>query len=181
MSDALPELPAGRWVLDPVHSEIAFTVRHLMVSKVRGQFTGFEGELRVGASPLESSVEVSIDLNTITTRNEQRDAHIRSADFFDVEKFPTMTYRSERVERDGDGFTLPGELTLRNITKRIDLRFEFNGVIDGLGSTRAGFTAAGQLDRRDFGVDINMPLDGGGVVVSDHIQILIEIEAVYEG
>ena len=112
---------AGTWTIDPVHSEVGFSVRHMMVSKVRGRFTTFSGQIVTGENPLDSSVTAEIDLASIVTGSEQRDAHIRSADFFDVETYPTMTYRSTGVREDGDDYVLDGELTLKGVTKNVPL------------------------------------------------------------
>ncbi len=119
---AIPGYTAGTWTIDPVHSEVGFTVRHMMVSKVRGRFTSFSGEIVTGADPLDSSVTAEIALDSIVTGQEQRDAHIRSADFFDVENHPTMTYRSTGVRAHGDGYVVDGELTLKGVTKDVPLR-----------------------------------------------------------
>jgi len=181
IAPAIPGLVVGTWTIDPSHSEVSFSVRHLMVSKVRGTFTTFEGAITVGENPLDSAVEVSIDLNSIDTRDVNRDTHLRSADFFEVEKFPTMNYRSTGVRVEGDRFALDGELSLHGVTKPVSLALEFNGVAgDPWGGTRAGFSAQTEISRNDFGVDISMPLDGGGVVVGDKIKVYLEVEAVLQ-
>jgi polyisoprenoid-binding protein YceI len=175
------ELVAGHWTIDPSHSEIGFTVRHLMVSKVRGAFTGFNGTVTSADDPLASSVETTIDMASVETRDASRDAHLRSADFFDIEKYPTMTFSSTGVRADGDHYVVDGELTLHGVTRPVALALEFNGVsIDPWGGTRAGFSATTEINRRDFGIDIAMPLDGGGVVVGDKVKIQLEIEAVLQ-
>jgi polyisoprenoid-binding protein YceI len=175
----IPGYTAGTWTIDPVHSEVGFTVRHMMVSKVRGRFTAFSGEIVTGADPLESSVSAEIALHSIVTGQEQRDAHIRSADFFDVENHPTMTYRSTGLRQGGDGYIVDGQLTLRGVTKDIPLALELNGFgPDPYGGTRAGFTATAEISRGDFGVSYNAAIEGGGVVVSDKVTIQLEIEAV---
>ena len=139
---AIPGYTAGTWTIDPVHSEVGFTVRHMMVSKVRGRFTSFSGEIVTGADPLGSSVTAEIALDSIVTGQEQRDAHIRSADFFDVENHPTMTYRSTGVRAHGDGYVVDGELTLKGVTKDVPLAQELNGFGPHTnGGTRAGITA----------------------------------------
>jgi len=174
-------LVAGTWTIDPTHSEVSFSVRHLMVSKVRGTFTKFAGTITVAKESLASSVEVTVDLSSIDTRDEQRDAHLRSADFFEIETHPTMTYRSTGVEADGDQYIVQGELTLHGVTKAVPLTVEFNGVSrDPWGGTRAGFSAQTELSRNDFGIDMSMPLDGGGVVVGDKIKVFLEVEAVLQ-
>ena len=175
----IPGYTAGTWTIDPVHSEVGFTVRHMMVSKVRGRFTNFSGEIVTGADPLGSSVNAEIALDSIVTGQEQRDAHIRSADFFDVENHPTMTYRSTGVRPDGDDYIVDGQLTLKGVTKDVPLALELNGFgPDAYGGTRAGFTATAEINRSDFGVNWNAAIEGGGVVVSDKVTIQLEIEAV---
>jgi polyisoprenoid-binding protein YceI len=170
---------AGTWNIDPVHSEIGFSARHMMVSKVRGRFTKFSGQLVTGEDPLASTVSAEIDLASITTGNDQRDDHIRSADFFEVENYPTMTYRSTGIRVDGDDYVLDGELTLKDVTKSVPLTLELNGFgPDPYGGTRAGFTATGEINRKDFNVNFNAPMQNGGVVVSDKIGLHLEIEAV---
>jgi polyisoprenoid-binding protein YceI len=180
-AETIPGYAAGSWVIDPVHSEVGFSVRHMMVSKVRGRFTNFSGRLVTGADPLDSSVTAKIDLTSIETGNAQRDAHIRSADFFEVETYPTMTYRSTGLRRDADGYIVDGQLTLKDVTKDVPLRLELNGFgPDAYGGTRAGFTATTEINRRDFGVNFNAALETGGAVVADRVTIQLEIEAVLE-
>jgi polyisoprenoid-binding protein YceI len=177
----IPGYVAGTWQIDPVHSEVGFVARHMMVSKVRGRFTQFSGEFVTAADPLQSSVTATIDLTSIQTGNEQRDQHIRSADFFEVDKYQTMTYRSTGLRAEGDHYVLDGELTLKDVTKEVPLTLELNGFgPDPFGGTRAGFTATGELNRRDFGVNFNAPMETGGVVVSDKITLQLEIEAVLQ-
>ncbi|MHB1614346.1 MAG: YceI family protein [Actinomycetes bacterium] len=177
----IPGYVAGTWTMDPVHSDISFTVRHMMVSKVRGRFTTATATIVTAANPLESSVTAQIDLGSIDTRNEQRDGHIRSADFFEVEKYPAMTYRSTGVRADGGGFVVSGELSLHGVTRPVDLAVEVNGfTADPYGGTRAGFSATTKIRRSDFGITITMPMDGGGVVVGDEITVSLEIEAVLD-
>jgi len=126
-----------------------------------------------------SSVTATVDMNSIDTRDDNRDAHLRSADFFHIENYPTMTYRSTSVRPEGDNYVVDGELTLHGVTRPVQLNLEFNGTsADPWGGTRAGFSAETEINRRDFGVDITMPLDGGGVVVSDKVKVLLEIEAI---
>ena len=175
----LPGYVAGTWDIDPVHSEVGFTARHMMVSKVRGRFTQFSGELVTAPDLRQSSVTATIELTSIQTGNEQRDQHIRSADFFEVDKYKTMTYRSTGLRAAGDHYVLDGELTLKDVTKEVPLTLELNGFgPDPFGGTRAGFTATGEINRRDFGVNFSAPMETGGVVVSDKIALQLEIEAV---
>ena len=176
----VPGYIAGTWKLDPVHSDVSFTVRHLMVSKVRGRFRSFDAQVVTAENPLQSSVTATIDLTSIDTDNPDRDAHIRSADFFEVETYQTMTYKSTGVREDGDGFVVDGDLTLHGVTRPVPLHLEINGfqAKTPFGDTRAGFSATTEIGRGDFGIEFNMPLDGGGVVVGERIQVSIEIEAI---
>ena len=177
----IPGYVAGTWSIDPVHSDVGFTARHMMVSKVRGKFRTFSGQLVTGDNPLDSSVTAEIDLSSIDTGSEQRDAHIRSADFFEVETYPTMTYRSTGVRQDGDVYILDGDLTLKGVTKQVELALELNGFgPDAYGGYRAGFSAKAEIDRKDFNVNFHATLETGGLVVSDKVTISLEIEAVLD-
>ena len=175
----VPGYVAGTWRIDPGHSDVAFTVRHVMVSKVRGHFRRFEGELVLAPDPLASSVTATIDLASIDTNNPQRDDDLRSANFFEIDQYPTMTYRSTTVRHSEDGFDVNGELTLHGVTRPVTLALDVNGFTrDPYGGTRAGFSATTELDRGDFGISTNIAMDGGAVVIGDRIQVFIEIEAV---
>src|SRR3954471_3929625 len=179
LESGLPGYVSGTWTIDPVHSEVGFSVRHMMVSKVRGKFTTFTGEIVTSDNPLASSATAEIDLSSIDTGNQQRDDHVRSADFFDVANTPTMTYRSSGIRPEGDGYVVDGELTLRGVTREVPLQLELNGFgPDAYGGVRAGFTATGEINRRDFGVNWSAALETGGVVVSDKVTLHLEIEAV---
>lgn len=174
-----PEIPAGTWTIDPAHSEVGFSVRHLMVSKVRGTFDTFTGTITIAEDPAQSSVTAEVDMTSINTRDETRDGHLRTADFFDVEAHPKMTFTSTSVAPDGSDYKVTGDLTLKGVTKPVELSLEFNGTSsDPWGGTRAGLSAETEINRGDFGVDISMPLDGGGVVVGDKVKVALEIEAV---
>jgi polyisoprenoid-binding protein YceI len=180
-AETIPGYVAGTWTIDPLHSEVGFSVRHMMVSKVRGKFTKFSGDLVTAENPLASSVNAEIDLSSIDTGAEQRDGHLRSPDFFDTENHPAMTYRSTGIRAKGDGYVLDGELTLKGVTKNVPLTLELNGFgPDPYGGTRAGFTATGEINRQDFGVTWNAAMEHGGVVVSDKVNIHLEIEAVLQ-
>src|SRR4051812_45844883 len=175
----IPGYVAGTWDIDAAHSTVGFAVRHMMVSKVRGYFREFSGELVTAENPEQSSVTAAIELASIDTRQEQRDAHIRSADFFDVENHPTMTFRSTAVRAEGADWFVDGELTLKGNTRPVTLALELNGFgPDAYGGHRAGFSAKTEINRNEFGVDIKMPMDGGGVVVGDKVTVELEIEAV---
>ena len=173
-TDFSTDIVAGTWAIDPSHSEVGFTVRHLM-SKVRGQFTAFEGTLTTGTSLEETRADATIDLNSVNTRDEQRDGHLRSADFFDTENSGPMTFTSTSF----DGTTVVGDLTLKGVTKSVELDAEFLGAgQDPWGGQRLGFEATGEISRKDFGVDFNVPLDGGKVLVGDKVNIHLAVEAV---
>jgi polyisoprenoid-binding protein YceI len=175
----IPGYVAGTWNIDPVHSHVSFSVRHMMVSKVRGQFQQFSGQIVTAVDPLDSSVTAEVDLTSIDTGNPQRDDHIRSADFFEVETYKTMTFRSTGLRAKGDEHVLEGELSLHGVTRPLSLSLEVHGfATDPWGGTRVGFSATGVINRKDFGISIDMPMDGGGVVVGDKIQVELEIEAV---
>lgn len=169
----------GTWTIDPAHSEVGFSVRHMMVSKVRGRFTGVDGTIVTAADPLSSTATATIDLSTIDTGNEQRDGHLRSSDFFSVEEHPQMTWRSTGIHQQGDRYVIDGELTLRGVTKPVALTVEISGFApDAYGGTRCGFSATGEIDRNDFGVSWNTAIEAGGVVVGDKVTLQLEVEAV---
>jgi polyisoprenoid-binding protein YceI len=168
---------AGTWTIDPSHSEIGFTARHLM-SKVRGLFEKFEGQVVTGDQP---SARATIDLNSINTRDENRDAHLRSGDFFDVENTGAMTFRSTRVEQGGKGLLVTGDLTIKGVTKPVTLDVEYLGSeTDPWGGTRAGFEGTTQISRKEWGVDFNIPMDGGRLLVGDKIDITVAVQAVLQ-
>ncbi|WP_016884570.1 MULTISPECIES: YceI family protein [unclassified Rhodococcus (in: high G+C Gram-positive bacteria)] len=173
----LPDLTAGTWAIDTVHSTVGFSVRHLMVSKVRGTFNDFTGAITV-AEDGTAAVTAEIQVASIDTKNTDRDAHIKSADFFDAEQYPTATFTSTAVRAKGDDYVVEGEFTLHGVTRPVELALEFNGVNPGMGNGPvAGFEATTVLNRKDFGITIDMPLEGGGAVVGDKITITLEIEA----
>ena len=178
---AIPRYVAGTWDIDAAHSDVSFSVRHMMISMVRGRFNGVSGRLVTGADVLDSSVTAEIDVNSFDTGNAQRDEHVRSADFLHAGDFPTMTYRSTEVRRDGDNLVVDGELTLRGITRQVSLAVQLTGFgLDPYGGTRIGLSATTKINRKDFGIDTELPLDGGGVVIGDTVQISLDIEAVLQ-
>jgi len=177
----LPGYVAGTWTIDPVHSEVSFTVRHMMVSKVRGRFDKFEGTITTAPDPLKSGVTATVDLGSVNTGNETRDNHIRSEDFFHTEKHPTMTFRSTGIRPDGGEFLLDGDLTLRGVTRPVTFRLEVNGFgPDPYGGTRAGFSATAEINRNEWNVSYNGPIPGAGtgMVLSDKVTINLEIEGI---
>jgi polyisoprenoid-binding protein YceI len=172
-------LPTGTWNIDASHSSIEFSVRHLMISKVKGSFKTFSGSVTIPEDPFQASVHVAIDPTSIDTGDANRDNHLRSADFFEVEKYPEAEYVSSSVRPQGDGYLVDGELSLHGVTRPVTLDLEFNGTGgDPWGNTRAGFTASAEINRRDFGIDITMPMETGGVVVGDKVKLTIEVELV---
>jgi polyisoprenoid-binding protein YceI len=186
MTETAVEIPgyvAGTWTIDPVHSEVSFVIRHMMVSKVRGRFDKFEGTITTAEDPLQSAVTATIDLSSVNTGHPDRDNHIRSADFFEVESHPTMTFQSTGLRPEGDHYLLDGDLTIRGNTRPVTLRLEFNGIgPDAYGGTRVGFSAAGEINRNDFGVSFNGPIPGAanGVILGEKVTIALEIEAVLD-
>ncbi|AOW91698.1 hypothetical protein BFN03_00680 [Rhodococcus sp. WMMA185] len=177
---ALPNLAAGTWAIDPTHSSVEFSVRHLMVSKVRGRFDEFSGAITV-AEDGTASVSAEIQIASIDTKHEGRDGHLKSPDYFDAEQFPTATFKSTGLRAKGDDYVVEGEFTLRGVTRTIELALEFNGVNPGMGhGAVAGFEATTVINRKDFGITVDMPLETGGAVVGDKITITLEIEAALQ-
>ncbi|MEV4674403.1 MULTISPECIES: YceI family protein [Actinomadura] len=185
MGAEVSDLEAGRWSIDPVHSEITFTIRHLMTT-VRGSFLDFGGEVVIGEDPLDSTARAEIRMGSIDTRSAERDEHVRSADFLDVQRHPVMMFTGTGIERATVGrrarsprYHLDGELTIKDVTRPVRLLTEFHGVgADPWGGTRAGFTATAAISRRDFGIEFNVPLQGDRVMLGDEITIGLEIQAV---
>ena len=172
----IPSLAAGTWAIDAAHSTIGFSVRHLMVSKVRGRFTDFSGSLVV-AEDGTASATAEIQVASLTTDNEQRDGHLKTADFFDAVQFPTASFKSTGFRVDGDQFVVVGDFTIRGVTKSVELEVEYLGTNPGMGhGPVAGFEAKTVVNRRDFGITIDMPLADGGAVVGDKITLTLEIE-----
>ncbi|MEO5680571.1 MAG: YceI family protein [Acidimicrobiales bacterium] len=173
---------AGTWSIDPSHSSVEFVVRHLVVSKVKGRFGTFAGTVSLDpAAPLAASVGATLQVASIDTGDAQRDTHLRSADFFDAETYPTITFRSTAVRQAGDDFDVDGDLTIRGVTKPVSLRLEYNGTSpDPWGGTRAGFSGETELNRRDFGLDFDVKLDTGGALVGEKIKIHLEVETILQ-
>lgn len=168
-------LPTGIWTIDPAHTDVAFVARHLMVTKVRGRFPSVTGTITVGDRNEDSEATVTVDMASITTGAPDRDAHLRSADFFDVENHPTMTFTSTSFTGD----TLTGNLTIKDVTKPVTFDVEFNGTqTDPWGGTRAGFEAETEVNRKDWDLTWNTPLEGGGVLVSDKVKLIIDVQLV---
>jgi polyisoprenoid-binding protein YceI len=169
------------WKIDPTHTHAEFGVRHLMISTVKGHFTDVAGTVVVeDGDPTTAQVDVTIGVASIDTRVEPRDQHLRSADFFDAERFPTITFRSTKVERVGDErYEVTGDLTIRDVTRPVTLDVEgLGGVRDPWGNERAGYTATARIDRKDFGLNWNQALETGGFVVGDEVKLGLEVELV---
>jgi polyisoprenoid-binding protein YceI len=172
------------WTIDPSHSLVEFGVKHMMFTTVKGRFTGVSGTITLDEENLaDSQVDVTIDAASVDTRDEKRDAHLRSADFFDVEQFPTITFVSTRVEPKGDDdLTVYGDLTIHGVTRPVALAATFNGRgVNPWGAEVAGYTATTRVNRKDFGLTWNVGLEAGGVLVGDEIKIAIEVEAARQG
>jgi polyisoprenoid-binding protein YceI len=180
---AVQSAPTGAktvWKLDPAHTLVEFSAKHLMISTVKGRIAGVEGSIVLDEKePSNSAVEVTLDAKTLDTRIEQRDQHLRSDDFLDVEKFPTITFKSTDIQGDEQNFKLTGDLTIRDITRPITLDVTYEGrTKDPWGGERVGFSATGKLDRRAYGLTWNVVLETGGLTVGNDIKIQIEIEAI---
>jgi polyisoprenoid-binding protein YceI len=168
------------WVLDPSHSVVEFTVKHMMIATVKGRFTTVEGTIEADPADLTTAQFTGqVPVATISTADAQRDAHLRSADFFDAENYPTLTFKSAKIERDGDGYKLVGDLTIRDVTKTVtwDLTYEGTGK-DPWGGERIAFSAETKIDRREYGLKWNAALEAGGVLVGDQVKIAVYLEAV---
>ena len=175
----LDSLTPGTWNVDPSHSGLNFTVKHLMVSKVRGRFASFSGTLEIAADPLKSSVTAQADVASITTGDSGRDDHLRSGDFFDAANFPTITFASTKIEADGDDYVLFADLTIKGVTKNVKFELEFEGVgKDPWGNTKAGFSAEAEINRKEWGLEWNAALETGGVLVCEKVKIQLDIQAV---
>ncbi|MBF6182848.1 Uncharacterized conserved protein [Nocardia otitidiscaviarum] len=181
MTASTTALTAGTWTIDAAHSTLGFAVRHLMVSKVRGRFTDFSGQLVIGEDGT-ASAEAEIRVDSVTTDNPQRDAHLRTADFFNAENFPLATFKSTGFRVNGEDFEVDGEFSIAGVTKPITLEVEFLGVNPGMGQGPvAGFEAKTVINRRDWGITIDMPLADGGAVIGDKITLTLGIEVVQQG
>jgi len=174
-----PVIPSGMWRLDDCYSELGFTVRHLMVSKIRGRFRSFQSTVIVAENPLLSSVEATIDVKSLDTGNGQRDAAVLSTEYLDAENHPQLTFRATEVRADGADYVLRGDLTVRAVTRPVELKVQYNGnVIDPFGKERIGFSVHGEINRKDFGISVDLPMDGGGVAVGEKIKLELDLEFV---
>ena len=185
MTSTRADTDVSTWSIDPAHSEVSFAVKHLMISTVKGHFSGVQGTITIHDSDASrSSAEVNIDTASIDTRSSDRDKHLRSADFFEVEKWPNITFRSRKVEgatgKEGQSFAVTGDLTIRDVTREVVLDATFEGRGHGMGSERAAFTATTKIDRRDFGLEWNQALEAGGVLVSNEVKITVAVQVAQQ-
>jgi polyisoprenoid-binding protein YceI len=178
---SMTDLAPGVWNVDPAHSNLSFTVKHLMISKVRGSFSVFSGTVTVPDDRLASTVEVSIDPSSINTGDEGRDGHLQTNDFFAVEEFPTWSFVSTGITAKGSDYVLTGDLSMRGVTKPVELSVEFEGVgTDPWGSTKAGFTAEGEINRKDWGIEYNAALETGGVLIGEKVKLQLDVQLAKE-
>lgn len=179
MLQNIPGYQPGTYDIDGSHSNVTFSVRHMMVAKVRGEIEGLEGTIVLGEKPEESSISATVDPTTINTKNADRDAHLRSNDFFATDEHPEWTFVSTGARVDGDDFYIDGDLQLRGVTKPVSLLVEFGGIgPDTFGNTRAGASARTRVKRSDFGINWNVAIETGGVMLSDDVDVEIEISAI---
>jgi polyisoprenoid-binding protein YceI len=177
------EYPAvGTYAIDASHTELGFAVRHMAVSKVRGRFSTFEGTIQIGEQPADSKASLTIEAGTVDTRDETRDAHLRTNDFFDVANYPTWTFVSTSIKPEGlTEFKVEGDLTIRGVTRQVTLDATLEGVVtDPYGNHRIGFSASTSINRDDFGVSFGAVMEAGGLVVAKKVDIQIELEAVLQ-
>ena len=177
ITETHPAYVVGTWALDPTHSEVTFSVKHLAISKVRGSFERFTATIVTAEDPSASTVEASIEVASVNTNQKDRDNHLRTNDFFKADEFPNITFVSTSVALDGDDITVAGHLTLRGVTKPVTLTGEFGGIVtDGYGQTKAGFTASTKINRHDYGVSWNAPVEAIGVMLGDDVTVNFELQ-----
>ncbi len=175
----IAELTPGTWNVDAAHSSVGFVARHLMVTKVRGRFASFNGAVTVSEDPLQSKVEATVDMASVTTGDAGRDGHLQNADFFEAEKYPTMKFVSTDIVANGSDYVLKGDLTIKAVTKPVAFELEFDGVaVDPWNNTKAGFSAETEINRKDFGLDFNVALEAGGVLVGEKVKVQLDVQLV---
>jgi polyisoprenoid-binding protein YceI len=180
-AETTPGYVAGTWTLDPTHSDITFSVRHLAISKVRGSFEKFDVTVVTAENPLDSTITASIDMSSINTNQADRDGHLKTSDFFAIDEFPTMDFVSTGIRTEGDDLFIDGDLTLRGVTKPVTLKGEFGGIMtDGYGQVKAGASASTKIDRTEFGVNWNAALEAGGFTLGNEVSINLEIQVVLQ-
>jgi polyisoprenoid-binding protein YceI len=179
MSTATVSLPTGTWTVDPTHTRIGFIARHMMVTKVRGSFTEFSADIEVADNPLKSKLSAVVQMASIDTGNSDRDGHLRTNDFFDIEQFPTMSLTATGFEQSGDSYVMHADLTIKDVTKPVDFELDLDGIgQDPWGGTRAGFSAAATINRKDWGIEWNAPLETGGVLVGEKVSIELDVQLI---
>jgi polyisoprenoid-binding protein YceI len=172
-------IPAGTWTIDPTHSRIGFVARHMMVTKVRGSFGEYSADIEIAENPLDSQLSAEVQMASIDTGNADRDQHLRTNDFFDIERFPTMSLVASGFEGAGDTYAMHADLTIKGVTRPVRFELEFDGVgQDPWGGTRAGFTATATINRKDWGIEWNAPLETGGVLVGEQVRIELDVQLV---
>ncbi|UBH06297.1 polyisoprenoid-binding protein [Leucobacter sp. Psy1] len=177
----IPGYRTGTWKVDPSHSEVGFSVRHLAISKVRGSFSEFDGTFVTAENPLDSTVEASVEVASVDTKDKNRDGHLRTGDFFLADEYPQLTFVSTGVREENGDFKVDGNLTMRGVTKPVTFDFEFGGFgADAYGNYKAGFTAKTVVKREDFGLTWNAPLETGGVLLGSDVTITLDIQAALQ-
>jgi polyisoprenoid-binding protein YceI len=175
----LSNIPAGTWTIDPAHSTVSFVARHLMISKVRGTFASFSGTITVADDRLASTVQATVDMASVRTNDDGRDAHLKGPDFFDSDVYPTMTFASDEVFDKGSYLVVRGDLTIKGVTRRAEFDVEVDGVnTDPWGNTKLGLSATTEINRKDWGLEWNVALETGGVLVGDKVKIELDLQAV---
>jgi polyisoprenoid-binding protein YceI len=181
-AESIPGYKAGTWIVDPSHSEVSFSVRHLMISKLRGTFDSFSATIITGDNPVDTKVTASAQVASVNTNDENRDKHLRENDFFDAANHPTLEFASTAVADSGSDFKVTGDLTLRGVTKSVDFHLEFGGfATDPYGNYKMAATVTGVINREDFGLMWNTALETGGVLVGEQVTITIELQAALQG
>lgn len=177
----IPGYRVGNWTVDPAHSEVSFSIKHLMISKVRGKFEKFQATFVTAENPLESSVTASAEVASINTNEPNRDGHLRTGDFFEAEKYPTIAFVSSGVRIENGEYKVDGNLTMRGVTKRVTFDFDFGGFgQDPFGNYKAGATATAVVNREDFGLSYNAALETGGVLLGEKVTITLDLQAVLQ-
>ena len=180
-ADQIPGYRAGTWTIDPTHSEVGFSVRHLAISKVKGKFENFDATFVTAENPLDSTVTASAEVASVNTNEKNRDGHLRTGDFFAAEEFPQLTFVSTGAREDGGDFLVDGDLTLRGVTKPVTFKLEFGGFgEDAYGNYKAGFTATTVIKREDFGLSWNAPLEKGRLLLGSDVTITLDVQAALQ-